>query len=919
MARTIPVQDQPLHDDTRWLAAALGDVILRIEGARVFEAVESLRIACTSRRRSDVDAPTLTELLARVDALPLEVAAPVARAFTLFFLLINTAEQVHRVRRRAAYQRERDTTVQPGSLRWALERLKAQGLDAGTVRDRLEALDVRPVLTAHPTEATRRTLLKLQARVAEALVARDSAPAVERARIEQSLQTEIELLWLSDEVRRDRPGVLDEVSTVIWYLEDRLLEAVGNVNLGVARAFEEVFGEALGSAVRLTLGSWVAGDRDGNPFVTPETTIAAARRTAHALAGHYRSRIDALTDRLSISDRIAPVSESLRQSLEQDRELLPDVWHANSRRDRHEPLRLKLSFIGAKLDALRDELAARDAELPRNVPGAYRSAEEFLGDLLLCRDALDRADAHHAERCLLAPLLSEVEAFGLMGYHLDVREDAAEHTRAIDEIAERVGLRAADRAAFQEILASRRPLISPIVPLGERTRRTYEVFDAMRRIQDELGESAANTYIISMARTPEDVLRVLVLGREAGLVDLAADPPRSRFDVVPLFETLDDLRNAPRALESLLEDPMYGRQLEARGRSQEIMLGYSDSAKGVGLLPAAWQLYQTEERLAELASRTGIRLRLFHGRGGTVGRGGGSPIFRGLAALPPATVGALKITEQGETISQKFGILSIAERSLEVMLSGALMAASTDWREGIDPARVLRYRAALDELSARALDTFRRFLDDPALFALFIETTPVRELTHVHFGSRPAYREGKSNSFTGIRAIPWNFGWTQIRLMVPVWLGVGTALGTVLAQPGGLELLRDMLRDWPFFEDLLANVEMICAKADLEISRLYVTTLGGDLGLFDELTAEFARTRDALLAIQGRNELAADHRFLQAALELRNPYTDPLSLLQVSLLGKKRALDPEDPNRPLLEMALGTTLNGIAQGLRNTG
>jgi phosphoenolpyruvate carboxylase len=349
------------------------------------------------------------------------------------------------------------------------------------------------------------------------------------------------------------------------------------------------------------------------------------------------------------------------------------------------------------------------------------------------------------------------------------------------------------------------------------------------------------------------------------------------------------------------------------------MLGYSDSAKGVGLLPAAWQLYRTQERLAEIAARTSLELRLFHGRGGTVGRGGGSPVFRGLAALPPSTVGALKITEQGETISQKFGILSIAERSLEVMLSGALVARATDFRAQLDPARVERYRDALDELSARALVTFRQFLDDPKLFDLFVDTTPVRELTHVHFGSRPAYREGKTNSFTGIRAIPWNFGWTQIRLMAPVWLGVGSALGAMIAKPTGLELLRDMVRDWPFVDDLLSNVEMICAKADLDIARLYVTTLGGDLALFDALTAEFARTRDALLAIRGRTELAADHRFLQAALELRNPYTDPLSLLQVSLLAKKRALGDDDPSRPVLEMALGTTLNGIAQGLRNTG
>lgn len=920
-ATEIRPEDQPLHEDMRWLAGSLGRVIRRFEGEAVFQAVEGLRAACRDRRKGAEGAADLRALLARVDSLPVEEAAPVARAFTLFFLLINTAEQVHRVRRRRQYDQRPDATPQPASLRWAFEQLKAQGKSAAEIREAVSNLRVRPVLTAHPTEATRRTVLSLQARLADALLARDEATPTERLRLEEQLESDIELLWLTDEVRKNRPSVMDEVSTVIWYLGDRLLEATNHVHETCADAFRAAFGEELEADVPLTLGSWVAGDRDGNPFVTPEVTIAAARRASHALLGHYISHINQLIERLSISARIAPPSKELRESITADKSLLPEVWEMNGKRDAEEPLRLKLSFISGRLEATRKQLASRDAGHSDKVAGAYESPQQFEKDLELVRDAVVTAKAKRAAHALVMPLLGQVRMLGFHGYLLDVRDDSDTHTAALDAIAQSVGLPPLDGTALRRELLGRRPLTSPNLTLDEQTEKVLAVFDAVRDVQDELGEAAASTYIISMTHHPEDLLRVLLLARERGLVDLSTDPPQSRLDIVPLFETRDDLAGASRVMQGLFSDEAYRRQLQARSMRQEIMLGYSDSAKDVGVLAAAWELYLAQEELARVARDAGVHLTLFHGRGGTVGRGGGSPVYRALTALPPGSLsGSIKITEQGEIISQKFGILSVAERSLEVMMSGTLVATFADWRTGVSEADQNRFRELIDKMASRSRQYFKRMVhESPELFQVLLQATPVRELSHVHFGSRPAYRERGAGTMAGIRAIPYNFGWTQTRLMLTSWLGAGTALAEAASDPGGLEILQQMAAVWPFFDDLIAKIEMVCAKADIEIAELYLTQLGDYGKLFADLRAEYERTTATILAIRKKGSLAAEHRFLAKSMQLRNPYVDPLNLLQVSLLRRKRALSPDAPEMKLLDQALGTTLNGIAQGMRNTG
>ena len=918
-------EDVPLHEDVRWLAASLGRVIRRLEGDEAFGTIETLRRACRARRHGDPGARSLDELLGQVEGLSLELSAITARAFTLFFLLINTAEQVHRVRRARAYRTRDNAEPQPASARWTMQRLHSEGHAAADVERAMLGLDVRPVLTAHPTESTRRTLLALQARVADALLARENAPASERRVIEEALDGEVELLWVTAEVRRDRPSVRDEVSTVLWYLETRLLDAGAKARDALVRAFEEEFGQASAAVERmvpLRMGNWVGGDRDGNPFVTPDVTIATARRASYAILARYRAALEDLIERLSVSAQIAPPSNDLRASLEHDRELMPEVWEANRRRNANEPLRLKLSFMAERVEATRRLTAARDAGRLADEPAAYRSADALERDLLLVREAVLAAGAEHASRTTVDPLLATVRAHGLHGYLMDVREHADVHAAALADIAAQLGVAPFDGETLRRELMGRRPLAGAHTTFADSTTRVLDTFRAVRTVQGELGESAASTYIVSMTTSADDLLRVLVLGREVGLVDLAAEPPISSLDVVPLFETLDDLEHAPTVMRSLLNDRVYRRQLAARGNRQEVMIGYSDSGKDAGILASSWALYQGQEALASLFREAGVELRLFHGRGGSVGRGGGSPVSRALAALPPGTVnGRLKITEQGEIISQQFGLLPVAERTLEVTLAGALMQEFNRWPDEIGAEEMNEFRRTMSRLASRGLSVYRDLVHDhDALFTLFRVATPIDELADARFGSRPAFRPGAAKGITGIRAIPWGFGWTQIRLMLTGWLGAGTALSEAIATPQGLDTLRRMAQRWPFFDDLLGKIEMVCAKTDLEIARAYVRQLGGDVNLLAQLEEEFGRTVEALLRVRDSEYLLRDTPVLQSAIALRNPYVDPLSLLQIALLRRKRALPEGDvEGRARVDAVLATTLSGIAQGLRNTG
>jgi phosphoenolpyruvate carboxylase len=917
-------EDLPLHDDVRWLAGALGRVIRRLEGDEAFTIVERLRVATRARRHGDPDAPTLDGLLKVIDGLSVAHCAMAARAFTLFFLLINTAEQTHRVRRRNSYLGKGVTDPQPASARWTMRQLRKLGASAEDIERAMLTLDIRPVLTAHPTESTRRTLLGLQARVADGLLARESAPPDEVRLVEQSLEGEVELLWLTGEVRQDRPTVLDEVSSALWYLETRLLEANAFVHSTLALAFEDEFARASDPfrlAVPVRFGTWVGGDRDGNPYVTPEITIATSRRASHVILGRYRDTLDDLTRRLSLSSSIAPPMDALMTSLEKDHKLLPLIWKKNNKRNADEPLRLKLSFMSARIEATRRLVASRDAGRPRKEPTAYPDVAAFEEDLVLVRKSLLRAGAEQACRTTVDPLYAAVRAHGFHGFMMDVRDHSEVHAAAVKEILTTKG-DDADGKRLRSVLLSTRPALSKNRKISDATRQVLDTMEAIRTIQAEAGERAACTYIISMARSAEDMLKVVLLAREVGLLNLAGKKPVSRIDVVPLFETVDDLERAPEVMRSLFDDPVYSRQLEARGRKQEVMIGYSDSGKDAGMIAASWGLYRAQESLAEVFDDAGVELRLFHGRGGSVGRGGGSPVYRALAALPPGTtMGRIKITEQGEIISQQFGLVPVAERTLEVTAAGVLLHEFSDWRKKVGVKEVEDFREVMDRVSARSRDVYHDLVyNDDALFQLFRMATPIDELANARFGSRPAYRPGATTGIEGIRAIPWGFGWTQIRLMLTGWLGVGTALGEEVSTRAGLRRIQRMAASWPFMDDLLGKAEMVCAKTDVDIARAYVRHLGGDRRLVDSLIDEYQRAVEALLLIRGHRQLLDDAPVLQSAIALRNPYVDPLSLLQVSLLRRKRTgAGKNEREREAIDDALATTLSGIAQGLRNTG
>ncbi|HMJ17975.1 MAG TPA: phosphoenolpyruvate carboxylase [Gemmatimonadaceae bacterium] len=916
-------EDLPLHDDVRWLAGALGRVIQRLEGKEAFDVVERLRSASRARRHAEPGSPSLDDLLREVDVLTVEQCAIAARAFTLFFLLINTAEQTHRVRRRNAYL-GKGAEAQPASARWTMRQLRKLGASPDAIEKAMLKLDIRPVLTAHPTESTRSTLLGLQARVADDLLARESAPADQVRLVEQALEGEVELLWLTSEVRQDRPSVLDEVSSALWYLETRLLDAGAQMQQALAVAFEEEFsrsGDSFRLAVPLRFGTWVGGDRDGNPFVTPEITVATARRASHVILGRYEVALEDLTRRLSLSAAIAPPTSALMKSLEHDQKLLPLVWKKNRKRNADEPLRLKLSFMSARIEATRRLVASRDAGRAKKEPAAYSDVDAFEKDLVLVREYLLGAGAEQACRTTLDPLYSAVRAHGFHGFMMDVRDHSQVHSAAVKEL-----LPHDDDDAGGELLRStllrKRAASRKTRKLSAETRQVVDTFGAIRTIQDEAGQPAACTYIVSMTRSPEDLLKVLLLARETELVDLAGKKPESRLDVVPLFETLDDLEKAAVVMRSLLDDPVYARQLEARGRRQEVMIGYSDSGKDAGMIAASWALYRAQESLADLFREAGIELRLFHGRGGSVGRGGGSPVYRALAALPPGTTnGRIKITEQGEIVSQQFGLLPVAERTLEVTTAGVLLHEFSDWRRKVSPKEVVDFSDVMERLSTQSRAVYDKLVhENDALFRLFRIATPIDELANARFGSRPAYRPGATAGIEGIRAIPWGFGWTQIRLMLTGWLGIGTALGDAISTRDGLRRLQRMSSSWPFFDDLLGKAEMVCAKTDVEIAQTYVRHLGGDMDLFDSLVSEYQRAVEALLLIRGHRRLLDDSPVLQSAIDLRNPYVDPLSLLQISLLRRKRdQATATKKGSEQIDDALATTLSGIAQALRNTG
>ena len=910
MTEVVEVGDSRLRSDIRRLVTLLGETIVRQHGQDLLELVEQVRMGGKAALASPQAGGHLQELL---EGISLATTIPLARAFTTYFHLANIAEQTHRLGDLA------DEEADENSLAAAVARIGEAGLDPREVDAVLARLELRLVFTAHPTEASRRSVLTKLRRIADLLAARND-PRVTPAeinRVDRRLDELIELLWQTDELRMDRPEPVDEARAVLYYFDELFATVVPDLFDDVATCLGELGIELQPDAVPVRFGTWVGGDRDGNPHVTPAVTRQVLRVQADHALRDLLSAVESLAVQLSPSVRLASVTAELEQSLARDRRRLGHIYDRYVRLNREEPYRLKCAYI---MERLRN---TRTRVLEDRAPGAeeYGDAEELLAELRLMHDSLVANRGERIARGPVARVMRLVAAFRLYLATMDVREHSAVHHAALESLYGHIGLQPAyaDRgrdgriALLTEELWGRRPLTGPTSPADRDHGGALATFRVVGEALDRYGPGVVESYIVSMAEGVDDVLAPAVLAREAGLVDLHAG--RARIGFVPLLETLEAVRGAGQFLDALLSNTAYRRLVSLRGEVQEVMLGYSDSSKEAGMVTSRWELHRAQRHLVEAARRHGVALRIFHGRGGSVGRGGG-PTHKAVLAQPPGTVDAqIKITEQGEVISDKYGLPGLARRNLDLTL-GATLEASLLHREVIAAPATLAAWDETMELTSRAAHTaYRGLVEAPGFPEYFRTATPVEELADLKIGSRPARRAG--SQLSDLRAIPWVFGWNQSRQIVPGWFGLGSGLAA--AREAGLGAsLAEMHAEWRFFRMLVSDAEMVLAKVDLDIARRYVERLvPAELRhLFDVVVAEHDRTVAELLALTGERELLEHQPVLQRTLAVRDTYLAPLQYLQVALLARVRAT--EDPDLQL-RRALLVTLNGIAAGLRNTG
>jgi len=990
-AATGELKEAPLRRDVRSLGMLLGDVLREQAGPALFDAVEELRRSAIGRREAEAEAARenpehtsqsrdvghsdlsadakatatsqLQQALASVQryADDLKTVYQLARAFSFYFELINLAETNHRKRRRLAIQLDESTgrenraasqnPVQRGSLRGALRQMRAAGVVADRAFALLGKVCVSPVFTAHPTEVARRSVMFKRRRISDLLEQLDRipVPAAEMDALERDLTAEITALWQTDDVRTARPTVRDEIRMALDYYESSLFHTLPVLYNEVAAAFAAEYdgAVALGELpIVVSFGSWIGGDRDGNPFVTPNQTREALAMAHSLLMHHYGRRLQEVFDQLGSSTQQAPVSAALAARLDEYIAVLKTAGqNALAERFPLEKTRLLLACVMLRLGAVAQSSAQLTVPPGQAALKPYTKASELLADLTLVRDSLVENRGARLSQMLIDPLLLEARTYGLHLHALDIRQHAKVHLKAVAELS------AWGRESPAQVSESRpgapKAVAELTLPeaLSAQTQEVIDTFRAIAELKRQYVPEALPRYVISGATCAEDVLRVLWLARLGGVGVEAgsageADPG---LMPVPLFESIEDLQNAPAICRAYWTSAAYEPLLRSWGYRQEVMLGYSDSNKDGGMIASTWEIFKAHRALHEVARECGVNLRLFHGRGGTVGRGGG-PTHRAIFAQPVNGFnGELRITEQGEVLNWKYSDVILAERNLELMIAASLDALAR-------PDAVLQHKAAeaagvayvphltgellpewetiIDELSASSYSFYRRhIIDDPETFTYFEQATPMTELEYARIGSRPVRRTGK-RTFADLRAIPWVFGWMQSRQLVPAWFGVGHALEQfVAANPDGLTQLQSMTKNFPLWLDIVRNVEMALAKADFGIARLYAS-LVEDEGLrdrvFARLEAEFLLTRRMILAITGQAAVLENNPVLERSIRLRNPYVDPMSLIQVELIRRKRALeaaggDADSSESQALNRAITATINGISAGLRNTG
>lgn len=921
-------RDRPLREDVRLLGSLLGDTIRRFEGDKLFDVVERFRLLSKSIHNNPT--PEIQkELLELVESLDVETSGKVIKAFLTYFDLINIAEQNHRVRRRTQREHETNDRPEPDSLTSVFHRMENSKDGKEKLQKAISQLDVQVVFTAHPTEITRRTVLIKQLELARLLKRRDHPPLSRRETkaVTDDLLKVIESLWMTDHVIYFKPQVMDEVRYGLYHFENVVIRAILDVHHDLVLELDKLSGEQkwnpLESRRFITFGSWIGGDRDGNPFVTPEVTVKTLNYQRSLVLKHYMKEMETLFNDLSHSQNWLKMDEGFYASLEQDRVLFPELDERYRDRYRLEEVRQKLLFMQEKL---------RRALNSSDEPGAYQHYLEFRNELNMIYGALE-SNGCIASLTSLKKMLYAVDIFGFHLAKLDVRQHSERHLDALDEISKSLklidgGYRALDEDEKVSFLAREienpRPLIPAHPQFSESTNQTIEVFRTMTALQDKFGIPAIDTYIVSMTQSKSDLLAILLFAKEAGLYSL--EKSDRTISVVPLFETIEDLQNAPKLFEALLKVDAYKNYLKSRSNLQEVMIGYSDSGKNGGITAANWELYKAQRALVQFGRKEGIQLRLFHGRGGTIGRGGG-PTHRAILAQPEGTVDhRIKITEQGEVIAAKYAMNDIAVRNFD-RLAAAVIEASLG---SFDEKSELMYKERmplLESLSAKSFTAYRELVHGSRDFIEFFhQTTPLPEIGELRMGSRPARRKSGSQSIDDLRAIPWVFAWTQSRFMLPGWYGFGSAFHQVTEKdPAALETMRAMYSDWPFFTGLVKKIETALAVADLEIARYYADNLVESKKLKDEyfsrIEEEFSWTRDAILSISRQSELLDNTLYLRKSIELRNPYVDPVSYLQVQFLKKVRRIDAKSDasdRQALLDYVL-MSITGVASGLQSTG